>query len=158
MTEKKRRVIKKDERVLIANKTNFCCGYCGIDLKKKFHIDHMDAFARTGSTCDEDNLMAACVPCNLFKSMLDLEQFRREISYQAERAFKYSVNFRMAFKFKQVRIKPTPIVFYFEKLENCEIKVRHDWHYHGVNQFMTCKRCSITRSRENSYGRCKVKS
>ena len=75
----KRRVIKKDERTLIAARTDFCCGYCGIDLGKKFHIDHVEPFA-VSENCGNSNLMAACAPCNLFKSMLSLEQFRREIS------------------------------------------------------------------------------
>ncbi|MCK4823831.1 HNH endonuclease [bacterium] len=117
---KKRRKISKEERVLIAKKNNFKCGYCGINLGKRFHIDHIMPFANQNSTCDDDNLMAACVPCNLFKSMLSLEQFRREISYQAERAHKTSVNFRTAFRFKQIKIKRTDIVFYFEKLKENE--------------------------------------
>lgn len=115
--EKKRRVIKKNERILIATKTNFKCGYCGCELGKRFHIDHIEPFAKQSSTCDDSNLMAACIPCNLFKSMLSLGQFRREISYQAERAYKTSVNFRTALRFKQIKVKAKPIVFYFETIK-----------------------------------------
>lgn len=159
MEKKKRRAIKKEERLLIASKTNFRCGYCACHLKGKFHIDHIEAFSRTDSTCDEENLMAACIACNLFKSMLSLEQFRRDVSFQTERAFKYSVNFRTAFRFKQVKIRQTPIIFYFETLENCEIKIRHDWHYHKEEtNYMSCKRCGVVRNKVNEKGRCKMKT
>ena len=101
--------------MIIANKTDFKCGYCGIDLPKVFHIDHVNPKFRRGS-CDQENLMAACPQCNNFKSVLTLEQFRRELSYQAERSFKYSVNVRMAHKFKQLKFTPNDIVFYFESI------------------------------------------
>lgn len=112
---KKRRVISKEERILIANRFGFRCGYCGVGLGKKFHIDHVVAFIEN-QNCDTSNLLASCIPCNLFKSCLSLEQFRREIGKQSERAFKTSVNFRTAYRFKQIKITLSPIIFYFETL------------------------------------------
>lgn len=98
------------------------CGYCGVDLKKAFHIDHVIPH-RNGGGCMPSNLLACCAPCNLLKNVLSLEQFRREISYQAERAYKYSVNFRTALRFDQVKVERKPIVFYFEKI-GLEFKTR----------------------------------
>lgn len=118
MKIKKRRALSKTERVLIANETNFRCGYCGIDLGEKFHIDHIEPFVSPYASCKVENLMASCVPCNLFKSCLTLEQFRREVSYQAERNIKNSVNARTALRFGQIKITRSPIVFYFEKMES----------------------------------------
>lgn len=92
------------------------CGYCGVDLPKRFHIDHVVPFRSNKGSCDQLNLMAACPKCNNFKSILSVEQFRRELSYQSERAFKRSVNFRMAHKYGQIKLTPHDIVFYFEKL------------------------------------------
>lgn len=114
--DKKRRSIPKKERLAIAEKTNGKCGYCGIDLPKRWHVDHIEPFIKTSSTCDMDNLVAACPPCNLFKSSFTIEGFRRELGYQVGNARKYSVNFRMAEKFNQLKVDEKPIVFYFEKL------------------------------------------
>ena len=113
----KRRSLSKKERTLLASKTNFRCGYCGNDLPDRFHVDHIIPFEYSGD-CSEKNLLAACPQCNNFKSVLSLEQFRRELSYQAERAFKRSVNCRMAHKYGQIRFTPSDIVFYFETLQN----------------------------------------
>jgi len=113
--DKKRRYISKSERAIIAAKTNNRCGYCGIKLKKRFHIDHIVPFCKDGSSCNIENLLAACPTCNRFKSSMTLNQFRNELSRQVERAEKYSVNFRMARKFGLISVKrKAKIKFYFE--------------------------------------------
>lgn len=115
---KKRKVFNKTDRILIANKTNFRCGYCGEDLPKVFHLDHIVAHARNISTCDFDNMMAACPQCNSFKSTFTIEEFRDELHHQVLRARKYSVNFRMSEKYKLIEVKKKipKIKFYFETM------------------------------------------
>lgn len=115
--EKKRKSISKKQRQEIAKKTNGKCGYCGIDLPDRWHVDHIEPFARQASKCELDNFMAACPQCNRFKDTFSIEGFRRELSYQVERARDYSVNFRFAEKYGQVEITNKPIVFYFEQIE-----------------------------------------
>ena len=119
---KKRKSVSKSEREAIALKTNNRCGYCGIDLKKGWHLDHIVPFASNAGKCEESNYMASCPQCNMFKQSWSLEQFRSELSMQVERARDYSVNFRFAEKYGQLELTKKPIIFYFEKLNNSKIK------------------------------------
>lgn len=131
--------ITKLQREELRMKFGGRCAYCGCDLPEKgWHADHVEAIYRKLEVDEDarskgkwklkqtgevfrpandtlDNLFPSCAPCNLFKSVLDIEEFRRQIAYQAERALKTSVNFRTAERFGQVQITPNPIVFWFEK-------------------------------------------
>lgn len=117
------------------------CAYCGCELPEKgWHADHVEAVHRKLEIDEEarekglwklkqtgesfrpendtlENMFPACAPCNLFKSVFDLEEFRRQIAFQTGRALKSSVNFRTAERFGQVQITPSPIVFWFEKYQ-----------------------------------------
>lgn len=111
-------------REVIKSKFGGKCAYCGCELGKKWHVDHVKAVYRNRGydggmwkpehDC-EDNKFPACVPCNLFKSVFSIEEFRNEISLQAERARKHSVNFRTAERFGLIEIKQKPVVFWFEQ-------------------------------------------
>lgn len=108
----------------IKNKFGGKCAYCGCALGQKWHVDHVKAVYRNRGRdggmlnseldCD-DNKFPACVPCNLFKGVFSIEQFRTEISMQVERARKYSVNFRTAERFGLIDAKQNPVVFWFEQ-------------------------------------------
>jgi hypothetical protein len=113
-------------REAIKNKFGGRCAYCGCELGQKWHKDHVKAVYRSDSYESgmwkpendvEDNFYPACVPCNLFKSVFTIDEFRNEIALQAERAKKYSVNFRTAERFGLVEIKQKPIVFWFEQYQ-----------------------------------------
>lgn len=109
--------IPKAIRERVKNLYNGRCGYCGC-TPNKIYVDHIKPYAFTGQHGDrnaESNLMPACFQCNSFKAAESVEEFRRNLSYQVERAEKYSVNFRMAQKFDQIEVKPKPIIFYFER-------------------------------------------
>ena len=109
-------------REKIFAKSNGHCWYCGCDLKgKRWHKDHVEAIYREpegGSQKPDldtiDNLVPACIPCNLFKSVFSVEEFRREIEQQAERGRKSSVNFRTAERFGLIEITNNPVTFAFE--------------------------------------------
>ena len=62
-----------------------------------------------------DNMVPACAPCNIFKNVFNLEEFRRELSQQIIRGRKSSVNFRTAERFGMIDVNNNPIVFWFEK-------------------------------------------
>jgi hypothetical protein len=62
-----------------------------------------------------EKLFPACAPCNLFKSVFSIEQFRHEIQMQVDRARKTSVNFRTAERFGLVKVEARPVVVYFEQ-------------------------------------------
>ena len=102
------------DRVL--EKSGGHCWYCGDYIAEKaWHMDHFIAKRRySGSDPDcIENRVPSCAPCNLFKSVYSLEDFRQEISKQTERANK-SVNFRTAKRFGLIEIIDKPVVFWFE--------------------------------------------
>lgn len=68
------------------------------------------------------NLFPSCRTCNRYKGVFLLEGFRRELSLQLERAASKSFNYRMALKYKQIIVKPKPIVFYFENFSDYKSK------------------------------------
>lgn len=132
--------LTKPQRAVLRMKFGGRCAYCGCELPEKgWHADHVEAALRkwdfgpllangtrrTIATGDhwkpendvQENLFPSCAPCNLFKATFPLELFRSEIAKQAERARAYSVNFRTAERFGQVKITPNPIVFWFEKYQ-----------------------------------------
>lgn len=110
------------------------CAYCGCELPEKgWHADHVEPIYRktdmingkmvsTGECFNpekdtEDNLVPACAPCNLFKSVYSIEVFREEIKKQADRARKSSVNFRTAERFGLIELVDKPVVFWFEQYQ-----------------------------------------
>ncbi|NIG20562.1 HNH endonuclease [Pantoea sp. Al-1710] len=119
------------------------CAYCGCELPEKgWHADHVEPIYR-GVTQHRyvneekkivtvnveqrrekldvlENMVPACKPCNLFKSVWSVEQFREQIALQAQRAMNYSVNARTAERFGQIKLTPSPVVFWFEQYQEAE--------------------------------------
>ena len=132
----------KSQRQIIFEKFKGKCAYCGCEIhngrmskpniqrmeiehiipKERFFRNmhngfHIPDFLRHLTPDDVehiDNKFPSCRTCNRYKHTLTLEDFRRELSKQLERAKTDSFNFRMALKYKQVIEQPKPIVFYFE--------------------------------------------
>lgn len=133
--------ISKAKREQIKAKSGGVCWYCGNPLPKKgWHVDHVMPVIRetaevprnerkkhevfevkkTGKVAFPDrecmdNMVPACASCNLFKSVLSVEEFRYELEKQIERGRKNSVNFRTAERFGLIKIIHKPVVFWFEK-------------------------------------------
>ena len=85
------------------------CFYCGCKLDfDNFHLDHFKAKSKGGKTTD--NLVPSCPECNLFKSNLDIEEFRDKL----KNIFDSSYHARMISKYYEVKYKP--IVFYYEEV------------------------------------------
>ncbi|EOV0647684.1 HNH endonuclease [Cronobacter turicensis] len=130
--------LTKKQRDELRMKFDGRCAYCGCELPEKgWHADHVEPVHRKLEIDEEarsngkwrlkqtgefylphndklENLFPACAPCNLFKSVFDIEEFRRQIAFQAGRALKTSVNFRTAERFGLVRVIDKPVVFWFE--------------------------------------------
>lgn len=128
------------KRLSVWNKSKGFCWYCGCDipLESRWHADHVEPVIRqltrvalpagSGFThktvCtgemhkaendNIDNLVPCCAPCNNFKFTFPLEDFRKELEAQIDRARKSSVNFRNCERFGLIEIKPAKIVFWFE--------------------------------------------
>lgn len=116
--------LTKAQRATLKNRFGGHCAYCGDELGERFHADHTEAVYRDqwyvgGMWKPQNNviekLFPSCVPCNLFKSVFSIEQFRHEIQMQVERARKSSVNFRTAERFGLLKVDIKPVVFYFEQ-------------------------------------------
>jgi 5-methylcytosine-specific restriction endonuclease McrA len=107
--------MNKELRLSVYEKYSGNCAYCGCEIVwSAFQVDHIIP-KQSGGSDDLENLNPACRQCNNFKNVFSLEEFRREVSMQVERARKYSVNFRTAERFGMIEVKPKPIVFYFEQ-------------------------------------------
>lgn len=129
--------LTKKQREELRMKFGGRCAYCGCELQKGWHADHITPVRRTivekiengrarlTTSMDGvdpaldvvDNLFPACVQCNLLKSSSSVEGFRRNIASQVEKATDYSNHFRTALRFDQVKITQSPIVFWFEKYQ-----------------------------------------
>lgn len=110
------------------------CAYCGEMLGDRWHVDHMEPIQRdmkwdgmkskmvhTGecahpSRKTEENEFPACIPCNMNKSSLPLEYWRKQIEARLEALNKYSTDYRVAKRFWQVKETPSPVRFYFERV------------------------------------------
>lgn len=129
--------LTKSQRQDVFNKFGGYCAYCGCELKKGWHADHVEPIYRkwepsfnglkfiakqTGESFKPDldcidNLFPSCPQCNRFKSVYSVEQFRANLQKQVDIARKYSSGFRLAEKYGLVKEINTPIVFYFESVE-----------------------------------------
>jgi len=127
------------KRQAIYDKSGGLCWYCGCELKKGWHQDHLEPIIRESVIVKDlsdspyshkyvnngkslnphldtvSNLVPSCPPCNLFKATFSIEGFRAEIQEQVERARTSSVNFRTAERFGLIIPKNEPVVFWFEK-------------------------------------------
>ena len=117
MEKQKRPHISKKIREKILNMFGGKCAYCGC-MPKKLVVDHIEPVAYQGygdARFEENNFFPACFSCNSFKGALRLEDFRKQLSEQANRARLYSVNYRMALKYGLITENPNAeIIFYFE--------------------------------------------
>jgi hypothetical protein len=116
--------LNKKQREIIWQKSEGHCWYCGDNLPNKgWHADHFEPVYRRGGELWKlendviDNIVPACAPCNLFKSVFSVEEFRREIELQTARARKTSVNFRVAERFGMIELTNEPVIFWYEHRE-----------------------------------------
>lgn len=101
-------------REVIHAKCGGKCAYCGIGITiKQMQRDHVHPLAMGGADTLE-NQLPSCRQCNNFKNVWSLDEFRRHLQDQVNRARKYSVNFRNAERFGLLSTVEKPIVFYFE--------------------------------------------
>ena len=119
--------ITKKEREDVRLKYGGKCAYCGCDLQKGWHVDHIEpkfrnweevtlrGFKRERGKDDVSNYNPACPRCNRWKGTWSVEEFRREISLQLERLERDSAPFRMARDYGLIEEKDIKVEFYFEK-------------------------------------------
>lgn len=122
--------MNKKLRQQVYDKYNGRCAYCGCDLQKGWHVDHIQPAWRTWDSEDIklrlkiekgkdelNNYNPSCPRCNKWKSTWSIDQFRGEISMQIERLKRDSSAFRMALDYKLIEETKKEVKFYFETLE-----------------------------------------
>lgn len=122
--------ITKEQREQVRLKYGGRCAYCGCELQKGWHVDHIKPAwhnwdgedikvrLKIEKGKDElDNYNPSCPRCNRWKGTWRVEEFRREISLQLERLERDSAPFRMARDYKLLEIKDIQVEFYFEEYE-----------------------------------------
>lgn len=114
----------KVKRTDILAKTNGHCGYCGVELTDKWHVDHMISkyyaeYHKMEIDIDcIDNLMPACASCNIYKKEFTLEAFREQLGLLTERLNNTIAIYKIAKRYGLVGETNKPILFYFERMGN----------------------------------------
>lgn len=124
--------LKKAEREQVRLKYGGHCAYCGVLLGDRWHADHFDAVWRepervnghyTGAIVMGrkanhviDNMMPACVPCNLSKAAMPLEIWRERIAGHLNSLNSYHPIYRLTKAYGLIAETGAPVVFYFEKV------------------------------------------
>lgn len=124
--------MKKQDREEILNKYGGKCAYCGCELVKGWHLDHIEPIVRDSKwnpdkkkyeqtgTCRKpenetlENYNPACASCNIQKNSYTIEQFRSNINKFVQSLNQYSTQYKFAKKFGLVEETNKEIVFYFE--------------------------------------------
>ncbi len=111
--------ISKALRAEVYAKCHGRCGYCGVSLPtiQAMQVDHMHP-KQFGGKDEIGNLMPSCRPCNNYKTVFSLEEFRRMVANQIELLRRYASNYRHAERFGLVQASvPDRIVFHFERTD-----------------------------------------
>lgn len=109
-------MISKKTRIVVHEKHNGHCGYCGnFILYKEMQVDHIRP-QRNGGTDDIDNLMPTCRRCNHYKRAYSLSKFRSYMKTIHERIAADYIT-KVGMDYGVVIIKPWDGVFYFEKFK-----------------------------------------
>ena len=115
---------KKNQRELIRNKYDNKCAYCGNELQKLWHIDHIEPIVRDwiNGSCKNphlknniENYNPSCPSCNIQKNSYTLEQFRENIKQFVNSLNEYSTQYKFAKKYGLIQENSIEVVFFFER-------------------------------------------
>lgn len=136
-------VTKKQQREAIRMKYNNRCAYCGCELTKGWHVDHVEPCRRImkseyipqregvnemGRWVDKlvgysnpdanhiDNYIPSCASCNINKHSDSLEGFRKNIAAYMKHLNEISTQYKIAKRYGLIIETGKPVVFYFETL------------------------------------------
>lgn len=118
--------IPKKIRLLVYEKCNHRCAYCGCELEyKDMQVDHVKSVypntdLRQNMTDEEmyseKNFLPACRQCNFYKSSMRLEEFRHRLTTTMIENLRKNFNYRLALKYDLIEEHIEPVQFYFEKI------------------------------------------
>ncbi len=132
--------LSKKQREELKAKYNGRCAYCGVELGKIWHADHLEPVVRKHQWEKDsngrsqfvatsevwhpendtiENLMPSCPSCNVYKHAMSLEEFRREIQRTDEKLNRVSI-YRMGKRFGMITDNRMSVIFHFEKVNMIE--------------------------------------
>jgi DNA-directed RNA polymerase subunit M/transcription elongation factor TFIIS len=124
--------MKKSDRIKIFEKYGGKCAYCGCDLTKNWHADHIQPIVRdskwdrkkgkfvNSGICRNlgneilENYNPACPSCNIQKNSFTLEQFRSNIQGFLNSLNLYSTQYKFVKKYGLVTETKMEVKFFFE--------------------------------------------
>lgn len=117
--------LTKSQRTELMQKFGGRCAYCGCELDKKWHADHLKPIRRNSDgTCINtendciENLMPACTACNHNKRSIPLEKWRELLAhYRDVQLIRDCSQFRHLVRLGIIEIKNKPVIFFFEKVK-----------------------------------------
>lgn len=115
--------LTKKQREELKQKYGGRCAYCGCELPKRWHADHIEPVKRLGGKVNfperhyMDNLNPSCSSCNIQKHSETLENFRWNIENFINSLNSYHNQYKFAKKFGLVQETGKKVVFYFEQFE-----------------------------------------
>ena len=108
-------------RNIVHAKYNGRCAYCGIELEKGWHVDHINPQVY-GVNNDLSNLNPSCKHCNNYKCHSKLETFRfyakQMFNDKLEYLFKSKTKMQVAINMGVVQLTEWDGKFYFEKVDS----------------------------------------
>ncbi|WP_374440580.1 HNH endonuclease signature motif containing protein [Epilithonimonas sp.] len=131
--------ISKKNRDILFQKYGGKCAYCGCDLQKGWHADHIEAVIRNSHYNPKthrwefdgtyvnpeknhiDNMNPSCASCNINKHQLTIEQFRDLIQNFVSSLNEYTVQYKIAKRYGLIQETEKKVRFYFEDYRQNEI-------------------------------------
>ena len=117
---------KRKDREILFDRYGGKCAYCGCDLEKGWHVDHIEPIRRNweseGCLNPEldvmENKNPSCPSCNINKHSMTLEQYRLTIKCYVDSMNKRMTQYKMAKKYGLIKETGIEVVFYFETLDS----------------------------------------
>lgn len=134
--------LTKNQREILFSKYNGKCAYCGCDLQKGWHADHIEPCRRNSHYNSKthrwefdgtyvnpelnhiDNMNPSCASCNINKHSMTIEQFRDSIQQFIPSLNEYITQYKIAKRYGLIKETEMKVVFYYEKFIENRIKKR----------------------------------
>lgn len=112
--------LTKQQRQELHDKYDGQCAYCGCELKKGWHADHIEPVVKLGGVMDYperdnlENMNPSCPSCNIQKHSYSLENFRLNIENHINALNLYNTTYKVAKRFGLINETGRKVTFYFE--------------------------------------------